>query len=315
VELGRLRLAAERPGAPQIISSDELAARNQTLFAQMRALAATGGAKQVDDYTTTPGAQTQLQTNSHEAQARAPCPQQAPFIVEVKGAVAPPAGGLPVIQPGGGVGVTGKCFGAQQGEIHIYGEFPNGYLTLQQVVWSDGLAAGTVPDITGVIGQVVRVEVVRADGRASPRQEADFNPHWQETVLTVPASLIHLDSCGDPAPDCFRDGATQGVHQTGDGKDSDADTTGVDTWDVRLAKGWHLTTLSMWNDLSSQPITITGFDKGPPEQATFSFHFAMTCGAWQHAPFVGDTCVQSLAKYSFEIHAVGPVGVLPTPGD
>ena len=304
LQLGQLRVAASRRGVDEVVSPAELNARNEALFAQMRELAS-GGGQRLDSYTASRSSvnrQSQSYGGAIAEQIGAPCPERAPLIVQSKG----------LITPGGGVGVTGECFGEKGGEVRIYGAFPGGYLVLQNVVWSDTVAAGTVPDVVGVIDQIVSIEVARADGRASPRRRGHFVPRYQESEIVVPAGVIHVDQCYDSADNCMQYGATQAVHKS----DAAPGMSGQDDWEVRLAKGWFLTTISIWNDVSSPPLTLTGFDQGPPEFAKFSFHFTTDCSVSKTGWGVGDSgCVQSMAKYSFEIRAIGPVGVLPTPAN
>ena len=115
-----------------------------------------------------------------------PCSESAPEIRAVKGS----------LTPGGMVTFEGTCLGNSPGEVRMYGDFANGFVTLQVQMWADGGAAATVPaDLAGVLDQTASISVLRADGQGSNARSAAFAA--QRQTMQLPASLVQLDSCTD----------------------------------------------------------------------------------------------------------------------
>ena len=76
------------------------------------------------------------------------------------------------IAPGGPVVVTGENFGKRPGKLRLVGigpqgpigGFPGGALELEVNDWGDTFAYGTIPEVTGVFDQAVRVQAVTWGG-------------------------------------------------------------------------------------------------------------------------------------------------------
>jgi hypothetical protein len=232
-----------------------------------------------------------------------PCPQRAPYIDEMKGS----------LTPGGMITFLGECLGSTQGQVRLYGDFPNGFLTLQVQLWTDGGIAAIVPaDVSGVMDQQGRLEVVRADQLVSNDRKAAFVA--ARTTQQVPLQLVQLLTCTDFANDCANEAAS---HLSLDGDDGATGLRfGTDSWQVAVGNGWVLQNLQMTDQIGST--TTTGFNQGPPSSATFSVQWvggvlSSTTTYQAFWDLVGTTETTYLAAYSFSATAVGPVGVSPDP--
>ncbi len=243
------------------------------------------------------------QKSSAVAENAKPCPQRDPYIAEMKGS----------LTPGGMITFEGDCLGTTPGEVRVYGDFANGFVRLQVQMWADGGVAATVPaDLTGVLDQSARLEVVRADQRASNDRKAAFVA--TRATLQVPASLVQLVTCTDYANDCADDAAS---HVSTDGDDgSSGQRFGTDAWQVTVGNGWSLQNLQVSDQIGST--TAAGFDQGPPNTAAFNIQWVsgVLSSTTYHATFwdlIGSTETTYLASYSFSVTAIGPAGVSPDP--
>jgi hypothetical protein len=243
------------------------------------------------------------QKSSAAADISKPCPQRIPYIAEMKGS----------LTPGGMITFEGTCLGTTPGEVRIYGDFANGFVRLQVQMWADGGVAATVPaDLTGVLDQSARLEVIRADQQVSNDRKAAFVA--TRATLQVPATLVQLVTCTDYANDCADDAAS---HVSTDGDDgSSGQRFGTDAWQVTVGNGWSLQNLAISDEIGST--TATGFDQGQPNTAAFNIQWVggVLSSTTYHATFwdlVGSTETTYLASYSFSVSAVGPAGVSPDP--
>jgi len=241
----------------------------------------------------------QQQAQSKLATSPQPCSDRSPYVGSFKG----------TITPGGTIGLTGVCFGSE-GVVRIFSANPGPHASVQLALhpaWTD-TALGLVipPDITGQIDQPVIVEIVRSDGKKS----ADLNKVFiavKDPEVEVPADLIVSLQCGNPKSGC---GNRQAVH-VNELQDNPPTISGTDVWQVQLAKGWQLTTLSTYNEYGDPtPIPESGFEIGPPEAATFQYNWkGQTAEVLYNTLGLQYDKAASLAKYSIMVKAIGPRGV------
>jgi hypothetical protein len=224
-----------------------------------------------------------------------PCSETDPYVASVTG----------TLTPGSAIGLKGVCFG-NSGEVRVLGKDTNLLIVLQVAVWTDTVLAASVPaDLSGVIDQAVDVELVRADGRKSRDIHRIFIAA-KDPEIELPTDVIVSTACG-PDGQC---GNRQAVHRTDVVSGTSDSFSGNDSWQIQLAKGWQITTLTTYNQVAGN-LTESGFDTGPPEAASFSYAFTSTQIDVPHGFEIfltGDDSYQ-LAKYSVMVKAVGPRGV------
>jgi hypothetical protein len=206
----------------------------------------------------------------------------------------------------------GSCFGAAQGELRMYGEFPNGMVRLQIQLWADGGAAALVPaDLTGVMDQKATLRLVRPDGQESNPREMEFTAARE--TQAVPAQLVRCSACADFPNDCVSQSA---YHISYNGDNGNAGTMGgADIWVAAVGNGWTLQALNVVDSFGG--VTTSGFDQGPSNAAQIVFQWGASelSVSTSHGFFdlIGETEYTYLASYSFSIAAVGPAGVSPDP--
>lgn len=276
---------------PAAVSASSLVTANRSLLAALQQ--ATGSA----------GSHPKVTQTSAAADLSKPCSQRVPYIAEMKG----------TLTPGGMITFEGECLGTTQGEVRLYGDFPNGFARLQVQLWADGGVAATVPaDLSGVLDQSGRIEVVRADTQVSNDRKANFTA--TRVTQQVPAALVQLITCTDYSNDCVDQSAS---HLSQDGDDgASGQRAGSDGWKVAVGNGWSLQNLSVTDQIGST--TSTGFDQGPSTSAQFNIAWVggVLSSTTTHYAFwdlVGSTETTYLASYAFTITAVGPAGVSPDP--
>jgi hypothetical protein len=243
-----------------------------------------------------------------------PCSSSPPGLASLTGAA----------QPGGILILKGRCFGSAQGQVRMYGAFPGRYVSLKIDMWADvGVAATVPPDLSGVLDQTARLQIVRADGSASNEEKMAFIARRES--LQVPTSLVQLVRCSS-GQDCTGqvglDGRTavSAFHVYTDDSEGPAFSSGVpggnDTWQVRVGNGWALNTLELGNAFGS--FQVSGFDQGPPDSAAFKIDWLTTPWSVTTRPecdfcFLTETSTLSMAVYTLNITASGPAGVSPDP--
>jgi hypothetical protein len=304
------RQTAVKPLPPQSHPSQTtLAAQNRSLLAELQqSLAAGSGAARGFQRNTAlasgpaePSDVTQLRASA-AADLNKPCPLRPPYVEKPKGS----------LTPGGMIVLGGSCLGASQGELRMYGEFPNGMVQLQIQMWADGGVAAVVPaDLTGVLDQKATLRIVRSDGQSSNPRDFDFIATRQ--TQTVPAELVRFTTCADFANDCVNQSAYH-VSYTGDDYTAGV-MGGTDIWVAAVGNGWMLQALNIVDAFGG--VTASGFDQGPGNAAQIAFAWGGTqlSSTTSHGFFdlIGETEYTYLASYSFSITAVGPAGVSPDP--
>lgn len=143
-----------------------LDAENAPVLAKMNALKASGGSVGVrkagerqTDFVAPTGAVSALAT---------PAPA---------GAATTPAlsGMLGALKPGSAVILFGSSFGTVEGEVRMYGTFPNGFIKLSVDSWGNGGIGVFVPStVSGVLDQQVTLKVVTKAGASSNYKTAPF---------------------------------------------------------------------------------------------------------------------------------------------
>lgn len=310
-----MRRAAAKKNVPPVSTGSALTAQNNALLSEMKQRLTGNGAQlagttalavkaRVGVSGTAFGTPTASTTTAAGATIGKPCPQRPPSLVAVKGS----------LTPGGMIALEGECLGGTQGQVLMYGDFPNGSVPLQVQMWADAGAAATVPaDLAGVIDQAARIQVVRADGQVSTLH--NYNYVASRATALLPASLVQLVNCNGLTPaDCS---PATAYHMSMLSTESGwwGQSSGADSWRVTVGNDWALQTINI-SDLSGST-AVTGFDQGPPNFAAFGLQ-------WLGA-LVSETNIRSsfmdlgvddqtyLASYAFTITASGPTGVSPDP--
>jgi hypothetical protein len=276
---------------PAAVNASSLATANRSLLTALQQAVGSSGSHP------------KVTQTSAVADLNKPCSQRAPYIAEMKG----------TLTPGGMITFEGECLGTTQGEVRLYGDFPNGFARLQVQLWADVGVAATVPaDLNGVLDQSGRLEVVRADTQVSNDRKANFTA--TRVTQQVPVQLVQLITCTDYPNDCADQSAS---HISLDGDDgASGQRTGGDSWKVAVGNGWALQNLSVTDQIGST--TSTGFDQGPSTSAQFNIAWVggVLSSTTTHYAFwdlVGSTETTYLASYAFTVTAVGPAGVSPDP--
>ena len=83
-------------------------------------------------------------------------------------------GMLGQIKPGSAVILFGSGFGALEGEVRMYGTFPNGFIKLSVDSWGNGGIGVFIPQVTGVIDQQITLKIVTKAGAYSNYKTAPF---------------------------------------------------------------------------------------------------------------------------------------------
>lgn len=249
------------------------------------------------------------QQTSVAAAQGAPCPSRPPGLGSVQG----------TLQPGGVVVLRGLCFGDAQGKVRMYGAFPGAYVLLQVNLWTDGGVAATVPaDLTGVVDQTARLQLVRSDSRASNQRNAGFVAR-RETVQ-LPASLVQTTSCGNLAGDCKPGGVSHFALRFDDDGTMVGEFKDTDTYQIRLGNGWAINTLDLANAVGD--FAVSGFDQGPPDYVAFKIQWSVASTGSSHANdqlfgLINGVSYNNmdyyLAAYTPVVTATGPVAVSPDP--
>ena len=78
------------------------------------------------------------------------------------------------IKPGSAVILLGSGFGALEGEVRMYGTFPNGFIKLSVDSWGNGGIGVFIPQVTGVLDQQITLKVVTKAGAYSNYRTASF---------------------------------------------------------------------------------------------------------------------------------------------
>ena len=311
-----VRAVARSPAASGL-SESALQAQNQSLLSQFQKEAKNLGspaqqASMKASAVRTSGTLVTDRTATGALQA-GPCSSSPPGLASLAG----------VAQPGGILILKGRCFGSAQGQVRMYGAFPGRSVSLTVNMWADVGVAATVPaDLSGVLDQGARLQIVRADGGASNEEKIAFIARRE--TLQLPANLVQLVRCS-AANECTGQIVPGGptvsaMHVSERGDDSEdpnfGDLGGTDSWQVRVGNGWVLNTLELGNAFGS--FQVSGFDQGPPDSAAFKIDWIASPWSVTTAPecffcVVTDTTTLSLAEYTLNITASGPAGVSPDP--
>jgi len=126
------------------------------------------------------GGQQEVRKAGKEAQDSAPAPTTGMTMLVAPApapAAATPAlsGMLGQLKPGSAVILFGSNFGTLEGEVRMYGTFPNGFIKLSVDSWGNGGIGVFVPaDIKGVLDQQVTLKIVTKAGASSNYKTAPF---------------------------------------------------------------------------------------------------------------------------------------------
>ncbi len=83
-------------------------------------------------------------------------------------------GMLGQVKPGNAVILFGSGFGNGEGEVRMYGSFPNGFVKLAIDTWGPKGIGIFIPQVTGVLDQQITLKVVTKDGKYSNNRTASF---------------------------------------------------------------------------------------------------------------------------------------------
>lgn len=106
-------------------------------------------------------------------------------------------GMLGQFKPGNAVILFGSGFGNGEGEVRMYGSFPNGYVKLAIDTWGPSGIGVFVPQITGVLDQQITLKVVTKAGKYSNYRTAPFTATREVRKLKM--SDFAKQECRDAA--------------------------------------------------------------------------------------------------------------------
>jgi hypothetical protein len=198
--------------------------------------------------------------------------------------------------PGAALAILGCGFGSQPGQVKLKGQFPGGELLLTGLEWSNGGIGGTVPAISAVPDQPIKIQVQTSKGELSNEFSSQFDA--TDDVQVIPAEAV-TTTCSDESDDDDCDpvsGRTlDASHWTGLDYSND---DGVDKVKGSLKNGWVLDHWSMkesWQGLNGAHANDPqGFSNG----AT-SFNVSVS---WSVAP-------GTHLGYWLKLYATGPEGI------
>jgi hypothetical protein len=225
-----------------------------------------------------------------------------------------PAGGLQFppevvsapgsVKPGSVLFIKGKHFGASAGRVLLKG-LPGGDRQLGfdptfLFPWMNDAIAVVVPgDISGIVDQPARVQVVTQTGKASN----DWPVQFHATVDVAAFTGVVLVHCAKDATEnrCEVDSwFFEGSHQEDTFYEEDA--LGCDKWKASVKLPWTLHHLD-WGNASSPGNGSVG-NPGQPAAGSTSWTFQFCWTVNGAGPYSGNT-----AHYLATLYAVGPHGV------
>jgi hypothetical protein len=107
-------------------------------------------------------------------------------------------GMLGQLKPGSAVILFGTAFGALEGEVRMYGTFPNGFIKLSVDSWGNGGIGVLVPTtVTGVFDQQVTLKIVTKAGASSNYKTAPFTAARELRKMKM--SEFSTQQCRDAA--------------------------------------------------------------------------------------------------------------------
>lgn len=159
------------------------------------------------------------------------------------------------------------CFDKTPGEVRVQGNFPNGYVKANVVLWEERVIVAVVPPLTGIADQDISVRVMLAGGRSTNERIGHL---WAKREDRVLDDLSIFASSGDCVAKVFRGESGPGLiayypPKYPEGESSRgplygkapapsatcalpqgaATPSGVTHFKSRLAPGWELVSLSL----------------------------------------------------------------------
>jgi hypothetical protein len=198
--------------------------------------------------------------------------------------------------PGAALAILGCGFGSQPGQVKLKGQFPGGELLLSGLQWSHGGIGGTVPAISAVPDQPIKIQVQTSKGELSNEFSSQFDA--TDDMQVIPADAV-TTTCSDESDDDDCDpvsGRTlDASHWTGLDYSND---DGKDKVKGSLKNGWVLDHWSMkesWQGLNGANANDPqGFSKGA---TSFNVSVSWTVGPGTHL------------GYWLKLYATGPEGI------
>ena len=225
------------------------------------------------------------------------CTNHAPVVSHASGSVT----------PGGYLVVEGLCLGSQ-GTIRLAGTFPGPWLDLAVQHWDDGSITASLPSVSGVYDQTVRVEIITGR-RVSNLVPVAFTAARE--IVQLPAHFITNVACSQ--------GVNQGDNATTSCEAAAAlhwqEDTGTDDWQAVLPQGWVLTSLGLSTGFGSI-LGTEGFDRPSPSVETWTVSWQSGIAGTENedtGPFFlsFNTVDLTCASYAMTLYAQGPVGTMP----
>lgn len=216
------------------------------------------------------------------------------------------------LKPGGKVTVWGECFGDRPGRVEIIGQFPGGKLAVAFTAWDMTSIDIEVPaNVRGAADHYVAVSVVTADGKTTPAMQAQFIAARERIEiperLWAPAASFELSSTTETL------NTDTGVNRTNPA------ASGQVAKSLRVHPQCALDTMDALV-LSGGISRISGWEQGPPNEATVTIDWVGTCTgtktttSYHYVVALGDDiAITSACRVAFQARAWGycPAGIAP----
>ncbi|HLG43810.1 MAG TPA: hypothetical protein VI337_02225 [Nitrospirales bacterium] len=219
--------------------------------------------------------------------------------------------------PGGPVVIEGRLFGARPGSIRLIGTIPRGAVgaipgervTLEPLQWSDTIAAGTIPALTGVLDQEVKLQVITSDGFVSNAVSVQFRATRE--LRPLPQGDVKVIMCGFDSNDdrCngVKDPSDSGPFLNFSGTlDAEhyncwgciGDDAGTDIYEIKLINGWNFDSMDLFKYVVSTGDDVRfGVGDLPAGQSYWKPSIV-----WRVTP-------NDSVAYSADVTIIGPKGV------
>ena len=216
------------------------------------------------------------------------------------------------LKPGQKVILEGKLFGKNKGNVYLKGNFPNGKLNFEELVWiSDTKISGKIPmSSNGIANHDVKIILVTSLNFKSNEWPAKFEGR-EEKILTQDAVGVSCGMDGN-CNSCngVKSGCDEGSFISGDSNEyaiyghhanywgTVGDDVGDDVYSINLKNGWVFKSIHqiLWKKSSSDEILTGPSPDFPVGQSNWTAVFHWEVSSDDHA------------SYKFRIMVEGPIG-------
>jgi hypothetical protein len=222
------------------------------------------------------------------------------------------------------------CFEKTPGEVRVQGNFPNGYVKANIVLWEERVIVAVVPPLTGIQDQDISVRVILAGGRSTHERTG---PLWAKREEKVFDDLTIYASSGDCTAAVRRSesGASLEVRVPPKGPEGVLDNifntkssavdrstcalpqgaatpSGVTHFKSRLSPGWEVVDVSLNRSLGSAQLEWVGDSDFDVRWTAASFTATNTTFGIP----TGSTLFHALEFLVTQVVLRGPAGTSPT---